>query len=359
MKIQIQHTLRYYGSFPPLIFEFGLSLLVAGVWQGNTDNNYLHAIKGGTVRKHSGFVMHVEMSKACMIVFHVISPQLTVQCYPKNKAPCEMIRGSATSDHHFAYFIPSGSTSLYSYEWNTKQWEELPSCQYDNSALVIINGELTTVGGGSRCSCTNKLLTLRQRRWIEEYPPMEFARSKPAVVSTPDGDYIIVIGGSISAITWLDIVELLQVKTGQWYELTNLPQPLLRPSATICGNQVHVIGTRDNGYSCSLQALTSSDETITPQSLRHLISWTPLPRLPLSSSTAATLSGQLVIIGGSRGLSPVNFIHQLVDGQWVNIYSMYSKRRDCLPVSPSPERVMIVGGDGAEDSVEECIVVNS
>ena len=44
----------------------------------------------------------------------------------------------------------------------------------------------------------------------------------------------------------------------------------------------------------------------------------------MTGSTAATLCGQLVLIGGSQvGWPPVNFIHQLVEGQWVEIGSMY------------------------------------
>ena len=63
--------------------------------------------------------------------------------------------------------------------------------------------------------------------------------------------------------------------------------------------------------------------------------------------------------------SEVNSIHQLVDGKWVVIGSMSSDRSECLVVSPSPDRMMIVGGIRAGlispalaiDSVEECIVV--
>ena len=55
-------------------------------------------------------------------------------------------------------------------------------------------------------------------------------------------------------------------------------------------------------------------------------------------------------------MSSVNSIHQLVDGQWVEIGSMSRVRMWCLVVSPSPDKMMIVGGWG-EDSVEECIVV--
>ena len=286
----------------------------------------------------------------------MISPQLTVQCRDKKTPPRVMVRGSATTDHQFAYFTPAGSNTVYSYQWSTEKWEPLPPYPYLNSALVIIDGSLTAVGGLDGPRRTNKLVTFRQRQWVEEYPPMNTARSSPAVVSTSDGDYIIVIEGYGDGRRWTTTVELFHVSSRRWYELTDLPQPLNFPSATICGHQLNVIGGDDNGYSCCLQALPSSDQPITSQSIRHLISWTSLPRLPVTHSTAATLCGQLVIIGGQRGSSLVNSIHQLLDGQWVEIGSMSRCRQWCLVVSPSPDKMMIVGGVG-EDSVEECIAV--
>ena len=285
-------------------------------------------------------------------------PQLTVECHPKKKAPRETIRGSATTDDRFAYFAPEASNSVYSYEWNTEQWNKLPSCPYYNCALVIIDGKLTTVGG-YRSSCTNKLFTLQQRQWVEKYPPMSTARSHPAVVSTSGGDYIIVIGGHGD--DWTVNVELFQVKTRIWYELINVPvtQDILFPSVAICGNQLHVIGWNDNiGFSCSISTLPFSDEPITPQSIPNLISWTSLPCLPVTVSTATTLCRQLVIIGGEQaGSEPTNSIHQLVDGEWVKISSMSSARKMCLVVSPSPDRMIIMGGWGSPESVEECVVV--
>ena len=287
-------------------------------------------------------------------VYHVscnLSPQLTVQCQQKKGAPCRMMRGSAVTNGQFTYFTPDFSTSLYQYERSTEKWTELLLCPYHNSELVIIDSELTTVGGWNR-SHTNKLFTLRQGKWVNEYPSMITARSHPAVVSASDGDYPIVIGGSDGG--WTATVELFQVKSRQWHKLTGLPQPLPRPSATVCGDQLNVIGDDGNGYSCSLQALLSSDEPIT---LSLALSWKPLPRLPVSDSTAATLCGQLVIIGGRQGWSPVNSIHQLVDQQWVKIGSMASLRFYCLVASPSTDTIMIVGGRGAYDSVEECATV--
>ena len=284
----------------------------------------------------------------------MISHQLTVQCRQKKRAPRGMTRGSAATDGRFMYITPADSTSLYQYECGTKKWMELPSCPYCDSGLTIIDSELTTVGGADRAGCTNRLFTLRQGKWVEVYPPMNTAHSSPAVVSTSDGDYLIVIGGFGSDGSRTATVELFQVKSRRWYKLTDLPQPLPRPSATICGDQLHVIGRGGKGYSCSLHSLPSNDRPITSP---LTLSWKPLPSLPVELSTVATLCGQLVLIGGWQGRPLVNSIHQLVEGQWVEIGSMTSGRWQCLAVSPSPDRILIVGGGGAGDSVEECVAV--
>ena len=269
-----------------------------------------------------------------------------------------MMRGSATTDGRFAYFTPDNSTSLYQYEYSTEKWSDLPPCPYRDSGLAIIDSELTTVGGrDERYRNTKKLFTLRQMKWVKKYPPMNTARYRPAVVSTSGGYYLVVIGG-YDGDCLTTTVELFQVKKRRWHKLTDLPQPLPDPSATIFGDQLNGIGNDGNGYSCSLQALLCSDR---PSTSPLILSWKPLPRLPVTQSTAATLSGQLVIIGGLQGLSPVNSIHKLVDGEWVRIGSMGSDRSFCLVASPSPDRIIIVGGRGAdysaEDSVEECAVV--
>ena len=287
-----------------------------------------------------------------------------MQCHDKKTALCRMRRGSATSDLQCAYFMPVNSHSAYRYEWSTEKWYKLPPCPYRDSALIIIDGALTAVGGYDRSHFTNKLFTLRQRQWVEELPPMKTARSETAVVSTSDGEYVLVIGGS--DVGWTTTVELFQVRSRRWSELTHLPQSLTLPSATICGNLIHVIGRDGNGFSCSLQDLPSSDQPTTSQSRSRTISWSPLHPLPVTASTAATLCGQLVIFGGKRDWSSVNSIHQLVDGQWVEIGSMSSDRCWCLVVSPSPDKMMIVGGYRVEelfsvttdlDSVEDCVAV--
>ena len=214
-----------------------------------------------------------------IITCHVISPQLTVQCHSQKKAPCRMTRGSAVTDQMMTYCTSNSSNSLYRYTMTKDKWEKLPQCPYSDSGLVVIESALTAVGGWDG-SYTNKLFMLRQSRWVEEYPPMNTAHSRHAVVSTSDGGHmnVIVIGGwGGGGGRWIDAVDLFH--TGRsWSRLTSLPNPLARPSATICGNQLHVIGGGD-GYSCSLQALLSSNQPIRSQSCTP--TWTPLPHLPV------------------------------------------------------------------------------
>ena len=171
----------------------------------------------------------------------MISPQLTVQCRVKKTAPvCSIYKGSAASDLQYAYFIQLNSSTVFRYEWSTEKWDKLPPCPYRDSALVIIDGALTTVGGEDGSGYTNKLFTFRERdiafstklhktyrRWVEELPPMKTAYTclDLSAVSTSDGEYVIVIGsdGSIDS----TMIELFQVRSGMWCELTSLPECLL------------------------------------------------------------------------------------------------------------------------------------
>ena len=287
-----------------------------------------------------------------------------MQCDHEN-VPWQVDRGAAATDGEFIYFSSYNITTIYKFELRLRKWKELhPFPYFRNSGLVVIDKKLTTVGGAmveGRCRFfTKKLFTLRHKKWVEEYPPMIIARSSPAVVSLSDGEYIIVIGGLARGLVrghrdcWTTTVELLEVETKVWYKLSDLPQPLDYPSATICDNQLYVIGgDHPNGYLYSLQALQSSPLETT----QNLIPWVALPPLPVTGSTAATLCGQLVIVGGVQDRSLVDSIHQLEDGQWVEIGHMEISRSWCLAASLSPNRIIIVGGQGALNLVEECELI--
>ena len=277
-----------------------------------------------------------------------------------------MARGSATSDHQYVYFAPQKSNSLYRYQWSTGKWDQLPPSPYHDSGLVVIDGELTTVGGEDEPHHSSKLFTLRKYIWVEHYPSMNIARSKAAVVCSSDEKYVFVIGGYGGfGHHKTTAVELFHVKSRKWYELCDLPQPVHQPSATICCNGLYVIGGYDDGYSLSLKFLLrepSSDEFVISQSTLRNMTWKPLPQLEETCATITTICEQVIVIGGIdyELALPVNAIYQLIKGQWVQVGSLSSYRGLCLVVSPSPDKALIVGGvTGLQnllpsDCVEEC-----
>ena len=283
-----------------------------------------------------------------------------MQCHKKKKAPCAMSRGSATTDDQYAYFTPCSSNSVFRYNWSTENWDEITPCPHRDSGLVIINGELTAVGGYDGSRPTNEVFTYtpQQKEWVNKHQPTKIARFQAAVVSTEDGKYVFAIGGQSDI--WTPTVEVLDVKSREWYELTNLPQVLTLPSAIICGNHLHVIGGKANGFWCSLQSLSTDNPTT--------LEWRPLPHLPVGGSTASSLSERLVIVGGDRSekqgkisklfsVDPdINTIYQLIEEKWVKIGSMSVTRSECLVVSASDE-LLIVGGV-EEKGVEKCVIIN-
>ena len=56
-------------------------------------------------------------------------------------------------------------------------------------------------------------------------------------------------------------------------------------------------------------------------------------------------------------MAPSNPILQLVDGWWVKIGSTSDRMTKCSVVSPYTDKMIIVGGGGGRNSVEECVVV--
>ena len=101
-----------------------------------------------------------------------------------------MSRGSPVVDQNFAYFQVSAANHLHLYTIDTDMWMQLPPCPHRNSALVIIDNELTAVGGRSSENSTKKLVTLRRGQWEGEFPPMFIRREYAACVSISNDNII-------------------------------------------------------------------------------------------------------------------------------------------------------------------------
>ena len=166
-----------------------------------------------------------------------------------------------------------------------------------NFALVVINDLLTTVGGKK----SSKLFSFREGDWLKKFPPMPTKRECPAAVCT--GHSLVVAGGQDEDERALPTVEVMDIKTLQWFTAASLPRRIHWASMTVCGNDLYLLGdatcNTTNVYSCSLQTLLQTCQAPGKVSTSQQASvWNRVADLPVTNSTAATLCGQLVSVGG-------------------------------------------------------------
>ena len=156
---------------------------------------------------------------------------------------------------------------VFCYTISTSSWSQLPGSPTYSCTLVVIKNLLTLVGGRRydiQASITNQLFSLTGegsgRRWTEEFPPMPTKRSGTIVLCTKAAP--IVAGGEnnesvLHYVSGLKEVEVMNTETLQWSTAAALSQPLQYAPASVCGDQIYILGG-SNMYTCSLQALLQS-----------------------------------------------------------------------------------------------------
>ncbi len=295
------------------------------------------------------------------------------------KAPCKMVRSCDPVVGSNTVYCKYGVNKVYSYHIPSSNWSPVTIWPTKGFAFTVIGGLLTTVGGYGDGKATNKLYSLIDeesgRKWTKKFSPMPTRRYNVSALYT--GTAMIVAGG------WghgdkegaLKTVEVLNTETQQWHTSADLPQPLSYSSITLCGDLVYLLGGVDKDdvatnsvYSCSLTSLLSS--TGSTSLGKRLISaltrsirgspWSRVADLPVKLSTAVTLHGRLLAIGGKDSNDKATAaIHMYLPttNSWEVISHMNIPRSGCLSAVLPNDQLMIVGGwtNGhrrATDSVE-------
>ena len=266
-----------------------------------------------------------------VLTAHCPPPQLNLQSRRMRDVPERKLRGSAVTHGDTIYCISLGSYTIYSYHTDQDEWEEHANCPYSFTALIFINGYLTTVGGLNERETTNKVLSRKGGRWEEEVPPMMTARYDHAVMTNT---HTVVVAGGIEE-------ESVEVFTGSsWSSVARLPRYLHNITATLCEDQVYVMDYHGNIYTSSLTTLLSTRPTATPST--HS-TWRPLNTPPVTWSTLSTIGSQVVVVGGERGVTPTTDVHTLINGVWNRIGSMSTGRADPIVVLVNEDKMAVVG----------------
>ena len=289
------------------------------------------------------------------------------------RTPCGMNRDCDTVVDGNTVYITK-SNAIYSYDVISDSWSRLPDCVHDYSSIAVINGCLTTVGGGSYPNYYNELFSLTEkgsgRRWTRQFPPMPTKRRLTTSLCT--GTALIVAGGRGEGGRELSTVEVLDIESHQWLTAADLPRLMYRFSATVCGDQLHMLGGVIGGrnvrsvYTCSVSALLQS---CVPSSLEAKFQrtsfedkarvWRQIADVPFIRSTCESFHDQLLAVGGmeSGEATTAVFIYNSTTNSWEIISYMTTGRCDCFTAALPDNQLMVVGG--YTDSVELATVCDN
>ena len=262
------------------------------------------------------------------------------------------------------------TNKIFSYSFSTSSWSQLPDSPTECCPFVIIYNLLTVVGGGyfdrDNYTLTNQLFSLTVkgsgRRWTEEFPPMPTKRQGSTALCS--GAAVIVAGGQGNYDTQiqLNVVEVLNTETLQWSTAAALSQPLQYAPASVCGDQIYILG-ESTIYTCSLHALLQSCKSFLASFRnRGAKVWKEVAAPPVTDTTCVSIHGRLLVIGGvdSDG-KPTSAVHMYnpTTESWEVISHMETPRYWCIAAVLPNNQLMVMGGlnsglvdDDTPDSIE-------
>ena len=283
-------------------------------------------------------------------------------------APSEMVKIScdAIVYGNTVYLTNGDTVKFYAYDTTSDSWSQLPDCVHERSSIAIINGLLTTVGGGRRQSAhSNELFSLTVEkgssgRWTKIFPPMPTKRRLTTALCT--GTTLIIAGGFGEDGRVLSTVEVMNTENHQWSSAADLPEPMYRASIKVCGDHIYVLGRINEDFhyiksvfTCSVSALlqscvpTSLEAKLGKTSLIDKASvWRRVADLPVIRSTCVYFKGLLLAIGGvelaiGKATTAVHK-YNLTTNSWEVISHMTTARYNCFTAVLPDNRLMVVGG---------------
>jgi len=261
-------------------------------------------------------------------------------------------------------YVGGGLTDekCYVFQYNTSRddWSLLPPLTVYYFAMAQFTAHLITVGGGIEGSgFTGKVYRFKEesQEWEEFLQPMPTARAFLSVATTHSA--IIASGGTtgfrdVKPVIWAT-VEVYCSETSQWYAADSLPAPYYGMSSITIADTCYLLGggdaidnATDTVLYASLTSLIQKATSPTHQSASHTSVWKTLSDTPLKLCAAASLSGNLLAVGGHDTITTfpvINIFFPLINS-WVRVTNgdLPQPRDLCTAVQLSSNVLIVIGG---------------
>ena len=233
------------------------------------------------------------------------------------------------------------------FNMKTNQWSCLPRYEYRWFAMTVINHHLTLVGGcvgGVDGEVTNQLAVYEpsSQHWTYPYNPMPTPRYRPAVLMYDI--WLLVAGGGDASGTALATVELFNTSTNQWLAASSLPKPCCWLTSAIVDNYGYIVTDSKQVFRVSLPDIVS--QTVNQSTSKSPALWCRLPDTPLKHSTAISLRGYLLVVGGYHDNCTRTdiYLYQPESEQWTKVGDLPNAREYCSCVVLPNDELLVAGG---------------
>jgi len=263
------------------------------------------------------------------------------------------------------------------FQYNTikDEWSCLPPHHVLFFAMAQFTGKLITVGGGIPGSgATGKVYCFEEesQEWVEFLKPMPMARFGLSVATTQSA--IIASGGATGFKDGKPVpcatVEVYRSETSQWYTADPLPSPYYFMSSVTIADTCYLLGESDADNKAiatvlyaSLTSLIQKATSSTRHSASHTSVWKTLPNTPRKRSTAASLSGNLLAVGGhhTKTVFPAINIFLPLTNSWVRIVTgdLPQPQYSCTAVQLSSNTMIVIGGEGKQKKLTKTVFIGT
>ena len=282
-------------------------------------------------------------------------------------------------------YIGGGGTELsedrnqvFQYNASQNEWSHLPPHHMVGFAMAQFTGSLITVGGTMQndtiCGKVYRFQD-KSQKWEEFLKPMPTGRAHLSVATTQSA---IVASGGVTDVRGdkpvaCATVEVFSSETSRWHTAEPLPVPCWGRTSTIIADTWYLLGGTGAVGKDITGVLYAPLATLVqnPLAVRrftspasHMLAWKTLPNTPLKNSAAASLSGNLLAVGGRSGKTTASHtVHVFfpITNSWVRVTTgdLLEPRYNCTTVLLSSNQMLVVGGFDDQRKISKTVFLGS
>ena len=232
------------------------------------------------------------------------------------------------------------------------------SIGYLNQKIILVGGQLRS---NNRVTGDIHEFDEASQQWVRStsISPMPTARTSTSVVSWTSPTALIVCGGRDEHKLPMNVVEVYHSRTSHWHAVSPLPFPRISMTHTVIHNVLYLVGGyEEEGPFSSTKAVLSASiphllESCSQPSRTPPVQWKSLsiPNIPNYHSTAASLGGCLLVVGGNTKSniltgSKSSSVHAYCpsSSSWVLVGNLPQPRASCTTATLPTGELLVMSG---------------